>query len=158
MTIKQLRTEKNITQKRASEITGIPLRTFKTYETDPAKIGTIKYEYICESLRRYGFIDESHGILSLETIRSKCEQIFKDHPVDYCILFGSYARGTANETSDIDLLVSTSLSGLAYFGLIETLRSNLHKKIDMLDIDQLNDNPELLNNILKEGIRIYVQK
>ena len=35
------------------------------------------------------------------------------------------------------------------------LRNALNKKIDALDIKQLNNNPELLREILRDGIKIY---
>ena len=158
MTIKTMRQEKELTQQQASELTGIPLRTYKTYENDPTKEGTIKYLYIQETLRRYGLIDEEHGIQSIDKIRKICAEVFIDRPVEFCILFGSYANGNATEHSDIDLLVSTELHGLQFFGLAETLREKLHKKIDLLDIRQIEGNEELLHDILKEGVRIYVQK
>jgi len=157
VTIKELRKEKGLTQAQASELTGIPLRTFKMYENDPAKKGSIKHSYIVNILSEYGRIDETHGILSSETITEVCAEIFKTYPVDYAILFGSYAKGNATETSDVDLLVATKLSGLKYYGLVETLRTKLHKKVDALDLKQLEGNPELLNDILKEGIRIYAE-
>jgi hypothetical protein len=31
----------------------------------------------------------------------------------------------------------------------------LHKKIDLLDVKQLAGNAELLNEVLKDGIKIY---
>lgn len=46
----------------------------------------------------------------------------------FCYLFGSYAKNTANELSDVDLLVSTKITGMAFFGLAEKLREALHKK------------------------------
>ena len=55
----------------------------------------------------------------------------------------------------MDLLVSADVSGLAFFGLVESLRSGLCKKVDLLEINQLDHNVELLNEILKDGIRIY---
>ena len=73
----------------------------------------------------------------------------------YCILFGSYARGSATEKSDVDILISTEITGLRFFGIAEKLRQELHKKVDLLDTEQLNNNKELLDDILKEGIRIY---
>lgn len=157
MTIKELRKEKSLTQAQASEITGIPLRTFKLYENDPGRIGTIKYNYILESLEKYGFVDETHGVLSLEEIAQKCAGVFSDYPVESCTLFGSYAKGEATEASDIDLLVSTNLTGIRFFGMVEALRQALNKQVDVLDIKQLNNNEDLLKDILKEGVRVYVQ-
>ena len=58
-------------------------------------------------------------------------------------------------TSDIDLLISTSITGMKFYDLVESLREGLKKKVDLLTLDQLNDNPELLNEILKDGIKIY---
>ena len=44
--IKNIRLEKKLTQKQVSEILGISLRSYKTYENDITKKGTIKYNYI----------------------------------------------------------------------------------------------------------------
>jgi len=157
MNIKTLRQQLGLTQSEASSIVDIPLRTYKEYENNPAKVGTIKYDYILRILQDKALVDEDHGILTFEKIQTICASIFKDKDVDCCILFGSYARGKATEKSDIDLLISTNITGLKYYGLVEELREKLHKRIDALDIRQLEENMELLNNILKEGIRIYVK-
>ena len=149
MTIKELRTSMNLTQVQVSKITNIPLRTYKIYENDQSKIGTIKYNYIVNTLKEYGYIDENHGVLTLEQIKEKCIKVLKTYDVEYCYLFGSYARGEAIEKSDVDLLVSTSITGLKFYGLVERLRNNLNKKVDVLDINQLVNNKELLNEILK---------
>ena len=154
-TIKTLRKEKGLTQVEASQLTGIPLRTFKMYETEECKIGTIKYNYICEKLFEYGKIDEEHGILSLDRIKEICANVFELYDIEYAILFGSYAKGSANEKSDIDLLISTSISGLKFYELVEKLRTALKKKVDLLNLNQLTNNQELLNEILKDGVRIY---
>lgn len=53
-TIKTLRNEKGLTQSKAAELTGIPLRTFKMYENDESKVGSIKYNYILDELSKYG--------------------------------------------------------------------------------------------------------
>ena len=75
--------------------------------------------------------------------------------VEFCYLFGSYAKGYANEKSDVDLCVSTSLTGLDFFGLIEDIRVALHKKVDLIRFDTLNNNLKLINEIMKDGIKIY---
>ena len=157
MSIKEIRKSLNLTQQEVSKLTNIPLRTYKVYENDKSKIGTIKYDYILNKLREYSLIDEEHGILSINKIKEICSRVFKDYDVEYCFLFGSYAKGYASETSDIDLLISSSVQGMEYFGLFEKLRRALNKKIDVLDINQLVNNKELLNEILKDGIKIYEQ-
>ena len=72
-----------------------------------------------------------------------------DYPVGFCYLFGSYAKGKAIEESDIDLLVSTDLKGLKYYGFVEKLKNSLHKNMDVLDMKQFQSNPELTKEILK---------
>lgn len=44
---------------------------------------------------------------------------------------------------------------MKFFELIELLREKLKKKVDLLDIAQLNNNPTLVQEILKYGIKIY---
>lgn len=155
--IKELRKAVGLTQADAAAKVQIPLRTYVNYENDPKKEGTIKYQYIVRELERIAFVDETHGILKYDDIVFKCSRVFEEYPVHYCYLFGSYAKGTATERSDVDLLVSTDVSGLKFYGLAERLREALKKNIDLINVEQLSDNMDLLNEIMKEGIRIYVQ-
>lgn len=155
MTLKEIRTSKNLTQKKAAELCGIPLRTYVRYELEDTKEGSLKYKYIVSTLNDYGYIDEEHGVLTFETIVKIVDEIFAKYDVEYCYLFGSYAKGKANDKSDVDLFISTTLTGIRFFGLVEELRTALHKKVDLLTLNQLNNNNELINEIFKDGIKIY---
>ncbi|MBR3844689.1 MAG: nucleotidyltransferase domain-containing protein [Clostridia bacterium] len=155
MTLRQLRKNKGLTQQQASDFLGVPLRTYSNYENDAAKQTSIKYKYMIEKLYTYGYVDEETGLLTLEEIKKTCISILSKYPVEYCYLFGSYAKGKATPTSDVDLLIHTSLSGLKFYGLVEELREQLKKKVDVLDQKQIMDNFELTNEILKDGIKIY---
>ena len=155
MTLKELRNSKQLTQKQVSEMVGISLRSYKQYENENDKKNTIKYMYIFERLSEYGYIDENTGVLELETIKQVVSEVFEIYPVEYCFLFGSYSTNEANESSDVDLLVSTKITGMDFFGLAEVLREKLHKKVDLLNVEQLSNNTELLNEVLKKGIKIY---
>lgn len=115
----------------------------------------MKYEFMVQKLEKYGYVDETHGLLTVEQIKEICAGVFSHLPIEYCYLFGSYAKGKATPASDVDLLISTSLSGMAFFDLVETLRENLHKKVDLLNQEQLQENPDLVNEILKDGVKIY---
>ena len=155
MTLRELRKNKGITQQTAANFVGMPLRTYSNYENDPRKQTSIKYKYIVEKLHTYGNIDEENGLLILEDIKSTCVRILSKYPVEYCYLFGSYAKGTATPSSDVDLLVNTTVSGLKFYGLVEELRNALKKKVDVLDQRQIVNNFELTNEILKDGIKMY---
>ncbi len=155
MTLKELRKNKKLTQADCAKYLGIPLRTYQNYETDPLKSTSMKYVFMMQKLEKYGFVDETHGILSTEQIKDICSEILKEYDVDYCYLFGSYAKGKASELSDVDLLISTPISGIKFYDLVESLREGLQKKVDVLNQGQISSNPELINEILKYGVRIY---
>jgi len=153
--LKKLRIEKNLTQEQVAQLTGISVRSYKSYENDEAKQGSIKYKYLIEQLLKVNPIDEEHGIVTIDYIKEKCTEVFQNYEVEFCYLFGSYAKEQANEKSDIDLLISSNVKGLKYFGMVEELRTSLNKKVDALDINQLNNNMELVQEILKTGVKIY---
>ncbi|MBR5713365.1 MAG: helix-turn-helix domain-containing protein [Clostridia bacterium] len=155
MTLKELRKSKGLTQAESAAFLGMPLRTYQNYENDEKKRTSFKYLYIFQKLEQYGFTDESHGVLSIETITQKCAEILPAYEVEYCYLFGSYAKSKAGEESDVDLLLSTKVSGIRFYDLVEALREGLKKKVDVLSYAQLAENPDLVNEILKDGIKIY---
>ena len=158
ITVKEIRKKCGLTQAEAYKITDVPLRTYINYENDPSKAGSIKYNYILQKLQKYGLVDESHGILKLEDIVSICTAVFDEYKVHYCYLFGSYAKGIPTEKSDVDLLISSYSSGMKFVGLAERRRESLKKKVDLINVEQLKDNPELIEEILKDGIKIYAQR
>ncbi len=80
-------------------------------------------------------------------------------------LFGSYARGTATEMSDIDLLVDTSgtdLKGLFALGALYCdLEDALEKKIDLITVSSLEQEARMpseidfQNTVMKERVELY---
>lgn len=153
--LKDLRIEKKMTQRQVADLVGVSLRSYKSYENDGAKKDTIKYKYIVEQLTKINYIDEEHGVLTIEDIARKCKKVFEQYDVEFCYLFGSYAKGKEKPSSDVDLLVSGNVKGLRFYELVEEIRLTLCKKVDVLDINQLKDNIELIEEVLKEGIKIY---
>ena len=51
--------------------------------------------------------------------------------------------------------IYTPISGMHFYDLVETIREGLKKKVDVLNREQLNNNPDLMNEILKDGVKIY---
>ena len=155
MDLKEIRKSKNLTQPQAAKMLGVSLRSYKDYENNEKKRGTFKYEYLEKTLMNLYYIDEEHGVLKVEEIKQTVGSVLKNYEVDFCYLFGSYAKGKATDTSDVDLLVDTDVTGLAFYGLVEDLRNALHKKVDLLRINQLDGNQALLRDVMKNGIKIF---
>ena len=153
-TLKQVREKLKMTQIEAAEFFGVSRRSYQSYENEEKYQDSIKYNYMLDKLLDL-FKDENKRVLSIEEIKSGCENVFSKYEISYCYLFGSYAKGKAREDSDVDLLIATDLSGLKFFGLVEELRTVLRKNVDVLELSQLKDNKELLNEILKDGVKIY---
>jgi predicted nucleotidyltransferase len=133
----------------------MPLRTYIRYENEDKYIGSLKYEKLLDILEEKFQITEEKGIQKIETIIEVVNDIFKEYDIDFCYLFGSYAKGKQTEISDIDLCISGNVTGLAIFGLVEKLRVGLKKKIDLLRLSEIHNNEELLKEIMRDGIKIY---
>ncbi|CAN5470312.1 nucleotidyltransferase family protein [soil metagenome] len=71
--------------------------------------------------------------------REKIIEICKRNDISYCAVFGSFARGEADEDSDIDLLVRFSEPiGWKFYGIAEDLQDVLGKKVDLATENMLN--------------------
>lgn len=94
-------------------------------------------------------------VYSIEEIKSIVAPIAAIHDVDRIYLFGSYARGEATPSSDIDLRVDKGrLRGLIALGaLYADLEDGLGKKLDLLTTGSLDQ--KFLQHIAKEEVLIY---
>ena len=80
-------------------------------------------------------------IYSIEDIRTIVTPIAQKHGIPAVFLFGSYARGTAMEKSDIDLLIDTrgtQIRTLLQLGAVYCeLEEALQKPIDLVTVRAL---------------------
>ncbi len=82
-------------------------------------------------------------ILTNEQIKQIIVGYFKDKPVNKVWLFGSYARGEANENSDIDILVNidpNSKTGLHYLCWHEDIEALVNKNVQIVSERAMNKN------------------
>ena len=84
--LKALRIEKKLTQQEAADLMGVSLRSYKSYENEEEKRNTMKYKYMVEQLEKVDFIDEEHGLLTIESIRRKCSDVLERYDVTEEIL------------------------------------------------------------------------
>ena len=158
MTLKETRLHYQLSQADAANIIGVPVRSLRRYETDENYGSLHKRQMFIELLNKHCEITEEKGLLTIESIKQIITKLFDDEykgEIEFCYLFGSYAKGIAKETSDVDLYVSSSLTGLRFVGLIERARQALHKIVDVIRSSELNNNIDLVNEIMKYGIKIY---
>ncbi len=153
--LKKIRKEHHLTQAELANIINMPLRTYQNYETDEKRKGSFTYQRMMEIIDDYFRVDEEHGLVSVDEIKEVCNEVFSQYDVSYCYLFGSYARGDARENSDIDLFISTSLTGLDFIELIEKLHSTLNKNVELIKSSEIEGFNKLVDDVLKEGIKIY---
>lgn len=156
MALKELRITFGLTQVEAANSVGVPLRTYIRYESNPDE-SNLKYQKIVELLKDKYEITETKGIYALDKLKIILLNIiekYKDE-ISFCYLFGSYAKGYAKDESDVDICINTTLTGFRFVGLVENLHQVLKKKVDVIRFNDLKDNLELINEIMKDGIKIY---
>ena len=103
-------------------------------------------------------------ILTVEQIKERIAPVVQKHGLSEVYLFGSYARGDAKETSDIDLLVNrtgTCLNSLFDMGgLYDDLHEAAGKPIDLITTCALEQQCTkkrslwFINEVNKEKIQI----
>ncbi len=79
-------------------------------------------------------------VYSFEEIVERVRPVAEKYGLRSVYLFGSYARGDANDNSDIDLLVDDgdTVHGLLWLGgLYDDFCTALEKKIDMVTLNSL---------------------
>ena len=83
---------------------------------------------------------------NIQRIVALCQK----YKVGKLFVFGSILTNRFNDKSDVDLMVSSDVKGLKFYGMVEELRTALRKKVDVLDVNQLKDNLELTEEMLRE--------
>ena len=87
----------------------------------------------------------------IENHRVKILDLAERHGVCDVRVFGSMARGDADDASDVDLLVSLSpeRTGLALGALLMDVQGLLNRRVEVVTENSLH--PEIRDRILKEA-------
>lgn len=97
----------------------------------------------------------SESIYSTNQIQGILNPVFRSHNIRRAVLFGSYAKGSAESNSDIDIMVDSGLKGLSFFGLLEDVVTSLGKDVDLIDVTQIAPDSLVDQEIKKTGVVIY---
>ena len=87
----------------------------------------------------------NNKVYTIDEIKNIVAPIAKAYGVQRVFLFGSYARGEATSSSDLDL-----------GGLYSDLEESFGKELDLLTTGSLE--PKFLNHIANEEILVYESK
>ena len=116
-------------------------------------------------------------VYTVEQIAQRILPVAQKYGLKAVYLFGSYARGTATESSDIDLLIDTSGTNIksllslsaVYCDLVSLeygrtllVKSVRMRNIDLITVSSLEQRPQMENDVrfrdavLKERVNLYV--
>lgn len=95
-------------------------------------------------------------IFTIEDIENFVKPIAEKYKVKEIYLFGSYARGEATESSDLDFLVlgGENFKLTMIFSLAEDLRAILKKEVDVFEINEINKDSNFYIKIMKERLLV----
>ena len=104
-------------------------------------------------------------ICTLDEIRRIIVPIAQKYNLSAVYLFGSYARGTAREDSDLDLLVDTTGARIAGFfelaALHLDLEEALQKRVDLITLRSIQQKARMPSQesfqkaVLEEMVKLY---
>ncbi|MCM1253581.1 MAG: nucleotidyltransferase domain-containing protein, partial [Clostridium sp.] len=93
---------------------------------------------------------------TIKDIENLVQPIAEKYKVKAIYLFGSYARGEANENSDLDFLVcgGENFKLTMIFSLAEELRKVLQKNVDVFEINEINEDSDFYHAVMRERLLI----
>ena len=92
---------------------------------------------------------------TIDTIKSILTPVFVKYDIKQAVLFGSFAKGCANENSDVDLLVDSRLKGLRFVGFTEAVRQAVDRPVDVIDVSHIEKDARIDKEIRLTGVTIY---
>ena len=92
-------------------------------------------------------------IYTIDEIRRMVVPLLAKYDMASASVFGSYARGAADEESDIDVLLvgNEGFRALNVFGVAEDLHRQSGKRVDVYEISELNAGP-FRDAVLREAV------
>lgn len=100
-------------------------------------------------------------MLTTEQIKKTVSDYFRDKPVKRVYLFGSYARGEANENSDVDLLLEINedadVTYLTLGNYLADMKDHFHQKVDIVTAGSLREGRSITKFIEEQKKLLYAK-
>ena len=96
------------------------------------------------------------SVFTMEQIAAAVKPLADKYRVKEIYLFGSYARGEADENSGLDFLIfgGEMFRRTMIFALAEELREVLKKNVDVFEIAEVNPDSNFYQTIMKEKVLV----
>ena len=96
-------------------------------------------------------------MISFQQVVDILKPVLDKWGIERIIVFGSYARGSANDSSDIDLVIDSNgkLRGLEIYAAIHEITEVLPIKSDVYELSEIVKGSTFDNEIRKDGVVIY---
>lgn len=96
-------------------------------------------------------------IYTIDEMKALVKPLAEKYKVREIYLFGSYARGEADEESDLDFLVycDERFPLTLVFALGEEMREAFQKDVDAFEIHEVNIGSDFHKSIMKDRLLIY---
>ena len=96
----------------------------------------------------------------IKVVQAYINEVKKHYRINIAYLFGSYAKGTQHEDSDIDIAVISNDIRNSYTDLVKMMkfRRNIDLRIEPHPIkteDYNNNSMPIISEIIKTGIPVY---
>ncbi len=96
-------------------------------------------------------------VFTIDDIKKRVFPIVIKYGINTFSLFGSYARGEANEDSDLDFVMDKGdLKGLQYVSLVQELEDEFNCHVDV--ISKGSSNKKFLDAVSSEEVLLYERK
>ncbi len=95
------------------------------------------------------------SVPTISSVREKIVPVLIEFGVRKAVLFGSIAKGTATENSDLDLLVDSGLKGFDFIDLGESVRMAVDRPVDIFDVTHIRKGSRIDQEIQRTGVTIY---
>ena len=102
-------------------------------------------------------IDVTDKIYTIEEIKRILNKLLENMPVYRVILFGSYAKNSANGSSDLDFVLDTknALMGFKLLSLITKIEDAFNKPIDAFEETEIIKGSKVDKEIKETGVIVY---
>ena len=94
-------------------------------------------------------------VKTVSQARDRLLTVFDLYGIRKAVVFGSVAKGTATDKSDLDLMVDSGLRGLQFMGFVEAIREAVGVPVDVFDITHIDRDSLIEKEIIDTGVTIY---